>query len=381
VCTHRLIALTTMLMACAPEDDMRRVPFLRVPVGSMASLSFDLEVVDFEGDGQLELAVAGGKHEPAPNRLFHSSPPGLLNHMSYLGELEDSTFGLDFGDLDGDGLMDFVAANDVGDKNRVCLQTLQGDFDCMSKWASWNSRDVDLADLDGDGLLDMVFVNKRQQDRIFYGGNLSWFDAPKVAIGGEDDDPEPMLLAFGDEDRPSVASAIGDLDNDGYPDIVVASRGVQPTGVHLMGPQGVAHTHYLKLGNTRAVELVDIDDDGALDLVVGNLLEPNLLLYNLGDGHFDTPREVGPEPSNTWALAVADLDGDGLPDLIEGNAFERDHIRYGTPDGGFGPSQALGHDATDTRDIVVADFDADGDMDIAVARNRQQDLIYLNQRW
>ncbi len=379
--TRALLALIATLTACAPDEDLRRTPLLRVPLGPIESRSFDMRVVDFEGDGLLELSVVGGKHEPGPNVLYRSGPLGLLDKKIHLDDGADATFGIDFGDLDGDGLLDYVVANDTGYDNRICLQTLRGDFDCVSHWSSWHSRDIDLADLDGDGLLDMVFANKLQRDRIFFGGHLDWMQDELIGVGAKDDDPELVLLAFGDEDRPSVASTIGDIDHDGHPDVIVASRGELPTGVHLMGPEGPERTRQLELGTTRAVELVDVDADGSLDLVVGNIYEPNLVLRNLGDGHFDKPEPMGPEVGNTWAVAVADLDGDGWLDVVEANVREQDLIRYGTPGGGFGEVQLLGQDSTDTRDVVAADFDADGDIDIAVARYRQQDVIYLNQSW
>jgi hypothetical protein len=89
------------------------------------------------------------------------------------------------------------------------------------------------------------------------------------------------------------------------------------------------------------VAFVDVDDDGWPDLVVANghvypevegkelgdtYLEPTILYRNLGDGKFkDVSREAGPAfrvPRPARGLAVGDLDGDGRPEIVLVNMNE-----------------------------------------------------------
>ena len=376
--THHASAvfLATLAAACAPAPDTGLpTPALHgIPFGPADSLTTALTPVDFDGDGTLDLGVGTGKHEPAPNMLYTSSEGGLLDLEEQLGEELDSTFGLAFGDLDRDGRMDFVAANDVSYHNRICLQQIDGGFDCRAWWRGWQSRDIDLVDLNGDGLLELIFTNKYQLDQIFFGGNLDW--EPPIYVGQEPDGDSPMQ-AFGHRQRGSVAAAIGDVDLDGSPDVVIATRETQPSALHYGTPDGLGETRYLKLGSTRAVLLVDVDDDGALDLLAGNLMQPNLLLRNRGDGTLGPPEPVGPQAHNTWALGALDLDGDGLLDLIEGNAREPDRVHMGLPGGRFDEPFELDAVDSDTRAIAVGDFDDDGDQDFVVGRYGQQDLLFL----
>lgn len=373
------LCVASWAAACAPSPDsgldQPRLTLEAVPFGQSDSLTMVLIPVDIDGDDVLELAVGTGKHEPAANLLHRSADGGLLNVEEPLGEDMDSTFGLAFGDLDADGLLDFVAANDAGYPNRICLQQPAGAFDCQARWRGWESRDIDLSDLNGDGLLDMVFTNKYQPDQIFHGGNLDW-DPPPFVDAYDADQPSPVE-PFGHMDRGSVDAAIGDMDGDGAPDIAVACRGTHPSALHRVTPDGVADATYLKLGQARALALADVDDDGALDLLVGTLGQPNLMIMGRLDGSLAQPVALGEQTHNTWAIAAADLDGDGLLDLIEGNAWGPDNIRFGAPGGFERALWELDPVEGDTRAIAVGDFDGDGDTDFAVGRYGQQDLLFL----
>jgi len=70
--------------------------------------------------------------------------------------------------------------------------------------------------------------------------------------------------------------------------------------------------------NTQSVALADIDGDGDLDLVAGNLTEANRVYTNDGSGNFtDSGQALG--SNSTTSVALADIDGDGDLDLVAGN--------------------------------------------------------------
>ena len=163
---------------------------------------------------------------------------------------------------------------------------------------------------------------------------------------------------------------------------------------------------YSETGKTEAgmgVDMGDVDGDGLLDLFVTNLdLEPNELYLNRGDGTFRIatyPSGVG-EVSLPWVgfgTGLVDLDNDGDLDILVGNGHIIDNIelyrknnRHAQPkllhlnrgDGTFeevgleseGP---LGRDET-TRGVAFGDYDDDGDIDVAVCNNNAGATLLRN---
>ena len=152
----------------------------------------------------------------------------------------------------------------------------------------------------------------------------------------------------------------------------------------------------------------DIDNDGDLDVFLANF-GPNQLLENLGDGRF---RDITPSAAfagDRWSVSAsfADFDGDGLSDLYVANYVEfslvdhepcrgdagqpsycspevyapaRDRLFRNLGDGGFTDvGDASGIDQSGAAlGVVAEDFDDDGDLDIYVANDMTDNLLWLN---
>ena len=71
--------------------------------------------------------------------------------------------------------------------------------------------------------------------------------------------------------------------------------------------------------------LVDVDGDGDLDFVAGNLGEANTVWLNNGSGTFsDSGASLGTD--DTYSIDMADVDGDGDLDCVEGVYDEADAL-------------------------------------------------------
>ncbi|MEX1357670.1 MAG: FG-GAP-like repeat-containing protein, partial [Gaiellaceae bacterium] len=118
----------------------------------------------------------------------------------------------------------------------------------------------------------------------------------------------------------SRALAVGDVDNDGDLDLVVGNNG--PNSLYLNNGSGVFTPAAAALfgpgtGNTAAVALADVNSDTFLDLVVADADGTTKVYLNRGRGALVTGG--GPSPLITWSLPARfglDPDGDGLIDYF-----------------------------------------------------------------
>ncbi|MFQ5427356.1 MAG: FG-GAP repeat domain-containing protein [Thermodesulfobacteriota bacterium] len=237
------------------------------------------------------------------------------------------------------------------------------------------------ADLDGDGIPEVIFI--AFQDRGWQDGGIL------RAIHGNDGSEyfnviDPALRTYAGSDL-----AVGDIDNDGLPEIVAITQTGEVVCFENDGTW--KWTSKANVGHRRAVAIADLDNDAVPEIIAGRTVLNN-------DG---STRWVGTAGSGYTAFA-ADLDLDGLPEVIAGNtAYRNDGTIYWTAavsgsardavanfiKGPFpevvtvagGNVHMWGYDGTPIWGPVaipsaggagpplVADFDGDGFLDIGVA--------------
>ena len=149
----------------------------------------EIDFLDADGDGDLDVALGNIRflrQQPMRNRLLLQVEPGRFEDRSdetngagavRLPPDEDQTFDVDAVDLDGDGDLDLITANldslsgtPAGRPYRTYLNDGNGWFtlvdDLLPETAVGNGFDVEAADFDGDGRTDLFLASRGGPDRL-----------------------------------------------------------------------------------------------------------------------------------------------------------------------------------------------------------------------
>lgn len=215
-----------------------------------AEASFGLGAVwgDYDNDGDPDLYAA---NDSLPNYLFRNNgnktftEAGLQAGVALTGDgREQAGMGVDFGDYDNDGDLDLIVTNFSDDYTTLYRNDGAGQFSDVSHaagivqptWAmlSWG---VQFADLDNDGLLDIVAANGHVYPEVDRHDLGTKYRQPPNFFRNSGAGRFREMPAF-TAAAASRGLAIGDLDNDGALDIVVANLDAAPWVIRGASPRG-----------------------------------------------------------------------------------------------------------------------------------------------
>jgi hypothetical protein len=267
--------------------------------------NLDLAITEHDSFGVVVLLGKGnGQFTPASSSPF----PALRG-------VRPHNHGVGIGDVNSDGNLDLTTSNYEDNSVSVLLGDGRGNFVPASGSPFAVGRgpyNHTLSDVNGDGKLDVITPNVRDNNAtVLLGNGKGGF----IAVAGS-----PFPVGY----RPYY-TAIGDLNSDGKPDLVITHDDINEMTVAFGDGRGAfaaAPSSPLDLGSRGyKVVIADVNGDAKMDVVVGNVAINRCAVF-LGDGHGN----LEPAPGSPYAtgkgsptFAVGDVNADGKIDIVTVN--------------------------------------------------------------
>jgi hypothetical protein len=391
-------------------------------------------VLDYDGDGLLDIYFVNGstlediqQGVSHGNALYRANGDGTYSDVTKEAGVFGRGWGMGcaVGDYDNDGSSDIYVLGVNG--NILYRNNGEGTFTDATEESSLNggrwSTSAAFIDYDRDGDLDLYVANNIQVD--IYTSPLSFrgpdcnYRGTRVMCGprgltgaldsfyrndGDGTFTDVTVAAGLLEEKAlfGLGVAVGDVNNDGWPDIYVANDST-PSYLYLNDKDGTFEDVALLSGVAvsddgmeqagMGVDFGDYDNDGWLDIVKSNFaFEYNNLYHNEQDGVFTdrlpTTAGIGivTRPLVSWGTKFLDYDNDGWRDIVVVTGHVYPHL-IPNPVGGEQYDQprllfrnlANGHFADvsgqsgpgirqerSSRGLAAGDLDNDGDIDLVV---------------
>jgi len=365
------IAILSFALAGGPSRGMP--DFNRaVALDSKSDITANASLGDLNGDGYPDIVLAKGRHWPLVDLVLLNDGHGHFNRRYSVSDRADRSYTAALGDLNGDGTLDLVVGNDAPDEKVIYFNDGKGNFTFAGTFGDprWPTRNVTVVDLNGDGRLDIVVAN-RSEDQL--GANY-------VCLNDGRGNFVTTCRAFSTESATTIAA--GDINGDGFPDLVVPHREGGQSFIYINDGHG-AFAEKRPFGpakcETRAIALADLNGDRKLDIIIGDQARGGAFIYfNQGRMEFSSAVQIVGKEDTVYSVAVSDMNGDGRADIVLGNSEAPGVVLINDGTGRSFRRVRFGDAQGTVYGLALGDVNGDGSPDIIAARSDAPSMLYLN---
>lgn len=400
-CTPNFVSFTGTILntisdttcACCGDDGQNDVFYNSSHYCSYGGVNNDFDALlheDYEAD-LLNFSSGKGVCELAGHVWFTGNATADYGSEVVVGDTEGygAPTVILAGDLDGDGWNDILTISN----DEVIKVWKNGQHPDLTSWtgnkvgsnAANTFRGARLGDLDLDGDLDLIAADDYLGDTVY--GNITLWENDGTPFTGEW--TNYTINRSGNNMQDIIVS---DLDNDKDLDIIklISSGGI--SGIYVLENDGTPFnnewgTNYVGTNDTDIVAVADMDSDGDVDIITLGDFHNEYLVWWENDGTPFTDEWSNhyiAEPDAGKSLAVGDLDNDNDNDIVIWASDDTWGVLYLYKNNGVGNEWTYSPPTADFLDsnyamqnaLTLADLNNDNLLDIIIAEG---DLItYVN---
>ena len=268
-------------------------------------------------------------------------------------------------DINRDSLTDLVIAHyddyqGAGKANSfgVCYQNKTGQLGAEVVYRlprGKSSRAIAVGDVDSDGFAEIVIANEHDGDEVFVWG---WNDASSSL---------QVVSNFGSIHGYVVSISIGDVTGDARNDVVLYGTQMfvlsQGSNKRLSPPVDYGHT------GGESCDIGDVNPAGLNDVVGATAFSGEIEIWHQTPGHSLARQGKRPCGAYTEDVVIADLNHDGRADVAVASRDDSSlYVFYQLQFGGFGEPHVLATAGSSwLNELAVGDLDGDGKTDLAAS--------------